>query len=150
MSYRSMTGNTGRNHTGTQQFRNSSGRVGSYLTKDINVKGLLKQYRNSLEEKYPDPKPKNAPAEEVASPAKAGGKGSKIEKPPSQMDRKGAESKKTGRESQKSQLDIELPVETIERESDEVDSIILDDEEQMANFTGDLCMVAGAPYHPKV
>ena len=72
------------------------------MTKDINVKGLLKEYRNNLEEKYPDPKPKNAPAEEVASPAKAGGKAAKVEKPPSQMDRKGAESKKTGRESQKS------------------------------------------------
>lgn len=41
------------------------------MTNDINVKGLLKQYRESLDEKYPDPKPKNAPAEEdVTSPGK--------------------------------------------------------------------------------
>jgi hypothetical protein len=35
------------------------------MAKDINIKGLLKQYRQSLDEKYPDPKPKNAVVEEV-------------------------------------------------------------------------------------
>ena len=75
--------------------------MGGYLTKDINVKGLLKQYRQSLDEKYPDPKPKNAAPEEVTSPTGKGGSKLKTEKAPSQMDtRKGAESKKTGRESQ--------------------------------------------------
>ena len=33
---------------------------------------------------------------------------------------------------------------------DEIDSIILDDEEQDVNFTSDLCYMAGAPYHPEV
>jgi len=40
------------------------------MSKDINIKGLLKQYRQSLDEKYPDPKPKNAEVEMVTSPSK--------------------------------------------------------------------------------
>lgn len=48
------------------------------MTNDINVKGLLKQYRDSLEEKYPDPKPKNAPPDEDG--AAMSGKNSKLTK----------------------------------------------------------------------
>lgn len=44
------------------------------MTNDINLKSMLKKYRNSLDKKYPDPEPKSLGLQDSLPDMKLGGK----------------------------------------------------------------------------